>query len=186
MALAGLVSGFAIGLKPSTSVFLAGPAVALAITRRYRGAAVFALAIAPAVVTLTVWKYRGLGTLPIFSGAYGATELAAGVQSGFDHVATVRLYKYVNLDWHHLSQNLDGIREYFWSNRLVEWIPIAGALGAFRRSPPKATFLGGLAGCLRRHQGNRLDRIGRQRLPSGGSSHRRGPPICCSVSPSSR
>jgi hypothetical protein len=140
-ALAGLVAGFAIGLKPSTSLFLAGPAVALAIARRYRGAAAFAIGLAPAVLTLIVWKYRGLGTLPIFSGAYGATELAAGVQSGFDHVATVRLYKYVNLDWHHLNQNLDGIREYFWSNRLVEWIPLAGALGALRRSPPKAACL---------------------------------------------
>jgi hypothetical protein len=140
-ALAGLVAGFAIGLKPSTSLFLAGPAVALAIARRYRGAAAFAIGVAPAVLTLIVWKYRGLGTLPIFSSSYGATELAAGAQSGFDHVAVIGIYKYVHLDWHHLNQNLDSIREYFWSNRLVEWIPIAGAVGAFRRSGPKAAFL---------------------------------------------
>ena len=75
-ALAGLVAGFAIGLKPSTALFLAGPVVAFAIVRRYRGAVAFAAGLAPAVLTLAVWKYRGLGTLPIFS-SYG-THRARG------------------------------------------------------------------------------------------------------------
>jgi len=138
VALAGLVTGFAIGIKPSVALFLAGPAVGLAVARRLRGAAIFLLGMAPALVTLAVWKYRGFGHLPIFSSS-GAVELALGAQAGV--VAVSSIHRYVNLDWSHLSQNLDNIREFFWSNRLVEWIPIAGGIGSLRRSYAKGAFL---------------------------------------------
>jgi hypothetical protein len=137
-ALAGLVSGFAVGLKPSTALFLAGPVVGLAVARRFRGAGIFLLGLAPTVVTLALWKYRGYGNIPAFS-SQGVTVLALGAPAGV--VAVSGVHKYVNLDWHHLSQNLDAIREFFWSNRLVEWIPIAGGLGALRRSWAKGAFL---------------------------------------------
>jgi len=146
-ALAGLVAGFALGLKPSTGLFLVGAGVGLALARRFRGLAVFGAALLPAILTLAVWKQRGLGNLPIFSSSLGAMELAAGSHLVVGRMTgTIELHKYVNLDWKHLGQNLDAMREFFWSNRLIEWIPIAGALGALRRSPPKGAFLIGWLG----------------------------------------
>jgi hypothetical protein len=139
-ALAGLVVGFVLGLKPSNALFLAAPTVGLLIARRYRGAVAFGLALLPAVVTLMIWKQRGLGHLPLFSSAAGVT-LAAGAQFAGDHVAALNTSKYLKFDWTHLSNNLDSIREYFWSNRLVEWLALAGALGAIRVSRAKGAFL---------------------------------------------
>ena len=143
IALAGLIAGFAVGLKPSTGLFLVGAAAGMLVAQRFRGLVVFGLALLPAIVTLAVWKQRGLGNLPIFSTAYGSTELAAGTRVVTDHVAAIEIHKYVSLDWRHLGQNLDAMREFFWSNRLIEWLPIAGAIGAFRRSAPKAALLVG-------------------------------------------
>ncbi len=139
-ALAGLVVGFVLGLKPSNALFLAAPLVGFLVGRRFHGAVAFGLALLPTVVTLILWKQRGLGHLPLFSSATPVT-LAAGAQVATEHVAALNLHKYVKLDWAHLQNNLDGIREYFWSNRLVEWIPLAGALGAFRLSRAKGAFL---------------------------------------------
>lgn len=138
--LAGLIAGFVLGLKPSNTLFLAAPFVGLLIGRRYRGAVAFGLALLPTVVTLILWKQRGLGHLPLFSSATGVT-LAAGAQAMTDHVAALNTHKYLKFDWTHLQNNLDGIREYFWSNRLVEWIPLVGALGAFRISRAKGALL---------------------------------------------
>lgn len=139
--LAGLVVGFVLGLKPSNALFLAAPAVGLLVGRRYRGAVAFGLALVPTMVTLIVWKQRGLGHLPLFSSA-APVALAAGAHVVTDHVAALNVHKYVKLDWTHLQNNLDGIREYFWSNRLVEWIPLAGVLGALRVSRAKGALLG--------------------------------------------
>ena len=43
--------------------------------------------------------------------------------------------------------NMAGLREYFWSHRVLQWIPIAGVIAVARRSPPQrsrsARWLGG-------------------------------------------
>jgi hypothetical protein len=44
--------------------------------------------------------------------------------------------------------NLAGLREYFWSQRLLEWTPIAGVIGLARRSVPLAILIGGWFGTL--------------------------------------
>ena len=49
--------------------------------------------------------------------------------------------KYVDLDWAHLHDNANNLREYFWSARLLEWAPIAGTVAVARRSPPLAALL---------------------------------------------
>ena len=138
--LAGLVVGFVLGLKPSNALFLAAPLVGLLIGKRYRGAVAFGLALLPTVVTLILWKQRGLGQLPLFSSATGVT-LAAGARAATGHIAAINTQRYLKFDWAHLQNNIDGLREYFWSNRLVEWIPLAGALGALRVSRAKGAFL---------------------------------------------
>ena len=95
---AGLVVGFAIGVKPSNGLFVAAPIVAALLARNLAAAAAVRRSRSlPALLTLAVWKQRGLGTLPAF--ALEETRLAAGaVVAG---VAGVD--RYVDLDWAHLT-----------------------------------------------------------------------------------
>src|SRR5439155_10541798 len=64
-ALAGILSGFAIGIKPANVLFLPGAALGFAVARRVREPLAYAVALAPAVVALALWKYKGLGYIPI-------------------------------------------------------------------------------------------------------------------------
>ena len=53
------------------------------------------------------------------------------------------VHRYVSLDWHHLHQNIDGVREFFWAVRPLEFVPLAGLLAIGRRSWPKAVLVFG-------------------------------------------
>ncbi|MDX6472159.1 MAG: hypothetical protein QOK22_975 [Gaiellaceae bacterium] len=141
--LAGLVGGFAIAIKPSSALYLGGVALAYLWTRHRRAAALFVAGLAPTLVMLAVWKWRGYGYLPLLqSGAGETVRLAAGVNASAP-VGIAGLGKYVSLDWHHLHIQLLAIREHFWSARLVEWFAIAGVIGLARRSRPAALLFGG-------------------------------------------
>jgi len=131
---AGLVIGFAIGMKPSNGLYLAAPLAAALIARNVRPLLPFALAIVPALLALAVWKQRGFGSLPAFAAE--ETRLAMGVVAGVPGVD-----RYVDLDWAHLHENASNLREYFWSARLLQWAPIAGTIAVARRSPPLAALL---------------------------------------------
>jgi hypothetical protein len=138
----GLVTGFAIGLKPANSLFLAAPALGFLIARRIRCGLGFAGAMVPAVVTLAIWKYRGLGHLPILA-APGPRAIAAGQDPLFaSQPLLASLSDYINLSWQQLKDNFAQFREFFWSPRPAEWVPIAGAIAAARRSLAAAVFLG--------------------------------------------
>lgn len=136
---AGLAAGIAVGIKPSNLVFVPPVALALAVARRWRPAAVFLLALVPALVTLTVWKKLGLGYIPALAG--GEVRFAAGAMP----VAAlpVPAEDSLDLDWSQLAHNEDLLREFFWSVRLLEWTIVAGVVAAARRSPGVAVFLGG-------------------------------------------
>ena len=134
LAAAGLVAGLAVGTKPSNGLFLAAPAVAALLARRLGTLLPFALALVPALLTLALWKQRGLGTLPAF--ALERTHLAATAAA-----SVPALDRYIDLNWGVLQDNADHLREYFWSARLLEWLPLAGAIGAARRSLPVAGLL---------------------------------------------
>ena len=138
--LVGLVLGFAIAIKPPNGLFTLGGGVAIALSRRWRAGFVVAAAVVPALVTLTVWKSRGLGHVPLFS--LGETHLAAGIDRATT-VAGIDFGKYVHVDVGHWQQEMDQLREFFWSSRLVQWIPIAGLLAVARRSLPLAALIGG-------------------------------------------
>ena len=133
--LCGLLAGFAVGMKPANAVFLAAPALALAAARSWRQLLAFGVAVIPAVATLALWKYRGLGTLPVFD-ASGARVALGGT------VAGLGADRYVDLDFGHLHDNLDQLREFFWSARLLEFVPIAGTIALARRSLPVALLVG--------------------------------------------
>ncbi|HZO61715.1 MAG TPA: glycosyltransferase family 39 protein [Gaiellaceae bacterium] len=142
--LAGLVGGFVIGLKPSNALFFGAAVLCLVVARRWTQTAVFLGALVPGLAILALWKQRGLGELPAFSsaGAPGDGSLAAvgGAPLG-SLLSPVR--RYVDLDWHHLHQNIDGVREFFWAVRPLEFVPLAGLLAIGRRSWPKAILVFG-------------------------------------------
>jgi hypothetical protein len=137
---AGLAAGAAISIKPSSSVFLAGVFLGLLYRGRIRGAAYLCAGLAPAILTLALWKYRGLGYLPLFHSE-DSTQLALGAHQPL--VAFNPLHKYVSFDWHQLNINLLGIKEHFWSMRVVEWLVIAGLIGVARRSLTALLVVGG-------------------------------------------
>jgi len=143
--IASLVTGFAIGIKPSNALFLVAPFVGLVLARRFTALLAFAVTLAPALVTLAVWKYRGLGYLPAFKsealapagGLFTPASIAFGLP-----LALLGLWRYTNLfNWNHLHNNLLAIREVFWSWRLFEYLPLAGAVAVSRRSFRNGAFL---------------------------------------------
>lgn len=130
---AGLIAGVAIGVKPANSFVLVAVTVLLGLRRQLRGAIAYAVAIAPAVIVLVVWKQRGLGDLPLF--AAGQVHEAAGP------IVAVSPTSYVPWDPHHLKVELRDLMEVFWSVRLLEWIALAGAVAAVKRAPARGAFV---------------------------------------------
>lgn len=134
-AIAGVLAGLAVGVKPSNALFVAAPLAAFAAARFWRPAAAFAVALLPTVATLAIWKLRGLGELPAF--AFSATTLVAPG----DLLAANPLTRYVDFDWGQLHANMDQLREFFWSARLLQWAPIAGGIALARRSLPHSILI---------------------------------------------
>lgn len=136
-ALAGAITGLALAVKPSNVLFLLGPAVAYILARRWLGAAVFAVSLAPALVTLAVWKDRGTGSIPAFSA--GAVHMAASAWP--DLPVANSFFERFPLHLDDWQRNMSNLREFFWSARVAQWIPIAGAIAVGRKSIPAAGLL---------------------------------------------
>jgi len=124
-AAGGAGFGSAIGTKPSVSLVLVGPALAFLARRHLVSLAGFVAGLAPFVVTLAVWKERGLGNLPVLGAAPSSPRGVAAVAP----VVGLDLHKYVrDLSWHHLSRNIDLLREHFWSGHGAVWLVVAGLI----------------------------------------------------------
>ncbi len=136
-ALAGAVAGLAAGMKPSNYLFLAGPALAYLVARRWREGALFAAMLAPATLTLAIWKERGIGTIPAF--AAGVAHVAASDVPSLP-LADSFLDRFP-LDLEDWKRNMSNLREFFWSARLAQWAPLAGAIAVARRSVPASVLL---------------------------------------------
>jgi hypothetical protein len=131
----------AIGIKPANGLFVFAPLAALALARQPRNALVFAGALVPALVALTIWKARGSGISFIASETM---RLAAAPEGDPRFVAPStweRLREYVPLDVDQINQQFLGFREFFYSARMIEYAPVAGAIAVARRSVPQAVFL---------------------------------------------
>ena len=141
--LCGLCTGLLVGIKPANGFFV--PAVALLVlaTRSPRTIATWCGALVPALVTLTVWKQKGRGGVPLLSYSPHKEALGAG-----EHPVLAVTNRYVHLDWGHFTMELHDLAGVFWSVRLLEFLAIAGLLGALRRSPLKGAFLGLWAGAF--------------------------------------
>ena len=137
----GAAAGVAIAIKPATSLFLAGPALAAIAGRRARGLAAFVGGISPAIVALTVWKARGLGHIPLLSSE--SRDHVHGVASAAP-LAFINISRYTHdLSWARLTNNIDLLREHFWSGRLIVWLVLAGLIGLGRRSRAALLLVGG-------------------------------------------
>jgi hypothetical protein len=124
-------------MKPSNALFLVGPAAAYLLARRWRGGAVFAASLLPAVLLLVVWKERGTGSIPALGA--GVAHLASG--SPVDVPLASSFWERFPLDADDWKRNMSNLREFFWSARLAQWAPLAGALAVARRSVPVAGLL---------------------------------------------
>jgi len=140
---AGLLAGIALGIKPSNAPFFVGAALALLAARRWRGIVAFGAGVLPSVVALAAWKGFGEGNVPLFSNGAGAAQVAAGSHTPVLALG-LNLHKYVSFDWHWFQvEQLDSLRDHFWSARVLEWLAIAGMLGLLRKSRPAGLLFGG-------------------------------------------
>lgn len=121
--LAGLLVGAAGGLKPPNYLFAVGAALAFPLARRWREGVAFGAAIVPSVVLLTYWKWSGLGDLPAFALEQARVAAGAGVVA-----VDIDFGRYLELDVEHWKQQMNELREFFWSARLAQWAPIAGLI----------------------------------------------------------
>jgi hypothetical protein len=126
---AGMATGAAIALKPSTALFLVGPALAFIVVRSWRSGAAYAGGLAPALVALAFVKWRGFGYLPLLHSAAGARTAAAAALMPLGGLGM-----HIPWSWHVFVTQLDQLREHFWSARLVEWLAIAGSIAIVIRS----------------------------------------------------
>jgi len=138
-ALAGVLIGAAAGLKPPNLLVAAGAVLAYVLARRWREGLACMVAIAPGLLVLLLWKVRGLGQIPAF--ALDGTHLAAG-----SHPLAIDAHfnRYLDLNLEHWRKQMDDLREFFWSQRVVQWAPFAGLIAVLRvRRAPIAGLLGG-------------------------------------------
>lgn len=132
-ALGGLAAGLAVAVKPANALFLAAPAIVfLAWPAARRLSPAFAVAVLPGLLGLAAWKLRSLGALPVSAAA--DDRLAVFALLG-------PLERYGGIDLDRLGNNLDALREFFWTVRVLEWAALAGVVAVARRSGAKAVFL---------------------------------------------
>ncbi len=117
--LAGLVAATAIACVPVAAGIAAGVALALAVARRWRGVLEAAAGLAVALVPTLIWRHRALE----------AATFTLGHPS-----------------WDGFQSSMANVREFFWSNRLLQWLPVAGALGMLRLMRPAAALAAGWVG----------------------------------------
>ena len=141
--LAGLLAGVALGIKPSNAPLVVGMGLALLWSRRWRPTAYVVAGLVPSIVALAVWKARGEGAIPLFrNGAAGTQHLVVAAAAPV-LAFSLSLHKYVHPSWSFFAQQLDSIREHFWSVRVLEWVAIGGTIGLLRRSRPAGLLFGG-------------------------------------------
>jgi hypothetical protein len=87
----------------------------------------FAAGLAPALLTLATWKYRGLGELA--AAPAQQVRLASSVGGLLDRVHNPQLNSYA-----HFRAVLQSLREHFWVARVMEWLPVAGTIALLARS----------------------------------------------------
>jgi len=117
--LAGVLAGTATAVSPPAVGIAVGIVLALGAARRWRSLLEAALGVVTALLPTLLWRSRAPG------------------------IATVTLG---DPSWTTFQATMAQIREYFWSNRLLQWLPVAGAIGALRLARPLSGLLAGWLG----------------------------------------
>ena len=110
---AGLLAGAAISVTPTAAGVAIGVLAAIAVSRRWRSLLEAAIGLTAAIAPTLVWRQRAIGGITVTLG---------------------------HPSWSTFQSSMAQIREYFWSNRLLQWLPIAGTIGVARLTPPLATL----------------------------------------------
>jgi len=125
-AAAGLATGASIAIKPSNTIWLVTPFFLLLVEQR-RALLPYVAGLLPALLTLALWKLRGLGELA--AAPAEPVRVAAGVTDLFNRIHGTQLNT-----WGHLREVLDSLREHFWVARVMEWLPVAGSIAFLLRA----------------------------------------------------
>lgn len=133
-AASGATAGFALCLNMTNVLYLVAPLVCLAVARQVLAVGAFTLALLPGLLVSAVW---------LAHTASGET-VSAAVQWALAHDVAFPDDPQgpLSLELARLGEQLTQFREFFWSERLVEWLPLAGLVGAARLAPLKSLFLG--------------------------------------------
>jgi len=134
---AGFAVGYALAIKPSNGVFLFAPAL-LFLFFRWRAAIPFALGLGPPLALLAYWKERGFGHVPAFATPPPDRRVASGIGDVL-HPGTRYLG---NNSWTQLHNNLIQLREHLWSDRVLEFLALAGIVALLIRSRRAGVFVG--------------------------------------------
>ncbi len=121
-------------------------AAALLVTPGPRDAAVAGLAAGIAIVLVPETLVFLLPVAVALLAAWWPRELGAFLLATVPALLVVAVWRqpaFGDLSSEVLQNNLAGLREYFWSQRLLQWVPLAGAIAIGRRSIPMALLLGG-------------------------------------------
>jgi hypothetical protein len=113
---AGLLAGAAIGVTPTAAGVAIGILFAIAVSRKWRSFLDAAIGLTASLVPTLVWRQRALGAPTVTLG---------------------------HPSWSTFQSSMAQIREYFWSNRLLQWLPIAGTIGMARLVPAFAALAAG-------------------------------------------
>ena len=106
-----------------------------------------------------------------------ATAAAAAVLLGLAAIWLSRAPDVDGFSLDALQANLAGLREYFFSQRLLQWVPLAGLIAVARRSVPLALALGGWLGGYVAFRLTSATTF--EEASSSGSCSRRSPPSSC-------
>jgi hypothetical protein len=137
--LAGVLIGAAAGMKPPNALVAVGAVLAYVVARRWREGLACCVAIVPGLLVLLLWKVRGLGDIPLLALEQTRLAVSAGPLAVDVHVG-----RYLDLDVQHWREQMDQLREFFWSQRVAQWAPFAGLIAVLRvRRGAIAALLGG-------------------------------------------
>jgi hypothetical protein len=129
---AGALALLSVETTQSRIALLGGGAAGLAALAHPSGVLVL---VGIALAVAVAWRPRE-GGLVALGAAPGV--VAAAIVYGLS----------LDVSWDAFTGHMTGLREYLWSNRLLQWLPVAGAIGAARGSLPVACLLAGWFGAF--------------------------------------
>lgn len=111
----GLMAAAAAACLPVAAGIIGGVVLALGAARRWRGLLEALAGIAAGIAPTLIWRHRAI-----------EQAITLGRPS-----------------WNGFQASMANMREFSFSNRLFQWLPIAGTIGMFRLARPAAAMIAG-------------------------------------------